>query len=79
MLVDRVLVIEVANHPATDGLELGKHLPEQPDVVHFRQPRVEARPRPEKSQEGGTAARRRNEIAWDELPRVLLDERERLV
>ena len=31
VLVDRVLVIEVAHHAAADRLELGKHLPEQPE------------------------------------------------
>ena len=36
VLVHRVLVVEVAHHPAIDRLEFGNHLPEQSRVVHFR-------------------------------------------
>ena len=58
VLVDRVLVVEVAHHAAGDRLELGKHLAEQPEVVHLRQPRVEPGPRLEKAAEARPCARR---------------------
>ena len=45
VLVDRVLVIEVADDAAVDRLELGEDPAEQPAIVHLREPRVEARPR----------------------------------
>ena len=45
VLVDRVLVVEVADHPPRDRLEFREHTAEQPAVVHLRQPRVEPVPR----------------------------------
>ena len=63
VLVDRVLVVEVAHDAAGDRLELGEHLAEQPGVVHLRQPRVETRPRLQEAQQRLAVRRRREEIA----------------
>ena len=49
VLVDGVLVVEVANHAAVDALELGKDRAEQAAVEHLRQPRRQARPRHEQA------------------------------
>ena len=42
VLVDGVLVVEVAHDAARDRAELREHPAEQPAVVHLRQPRVQA-------------------------------------
>ena len=62
VLVDRVLVIEVAHHPPGDRLELREHAAEQPAIVHLREPRVEtgARLRGTAAAPRGPARRRRS-------------------
>jgi hypothetical protein len=47
VLVNRVLVVEVANHPAVDQIELGEDPAELTAVVHLRQACVEPRPGPQ--------------------------------
>ena len=79
VLVDGVLVVEVAHHAAADRLELGKHLPEQPGVVHLRQPRVEAGPRLEEAQQRVPVRGGRKEILGREAAGVLLDAGQRIV
>ncbi len=79
VLVDGVLVIEVAHHARENRLELRKHPPEQAAVVHFRQPRVEARPRLEKLQQASRSTRGRKEVLGGVAVDVLLDERQRFV
>ena len=61
VLVDRVLVVEVAHHPPGDRLELGEHAPEQPAVVHLRQPRVEPGSRLQQSSSNARPIARRRE------------------
>ena len=50
VLVDRVLVVEVSDHPPRDRLELGEHAPEETAVVHLRETVVESRLRLEQSE-----------------------------
>ena len=79
MLVDGVLVVEVAHHPARDRSELGEHAAEQPAVVHLRQPRVQAGARLQELEPRVPAGRIEKEIALGEALRVLLNARERVV
>ena len=51
VLVDRVLVVEVADHAARDGLELREQPRQQAAVVHLGEPGVQARPRPQEPQQ----------------------------
>ena len=72
VLVDGVLVVEVAHDAAGDRFELREHLPEQPEIVHVRQPRVEPELRLEKTQQRLAVARRRKELLGREPAGVLL-------
>ena len=76
VLVDRVLVIEVADDPAVDLPELGEHAPEQPVLVHLRQPVVEAGPRLQELQERLALGPSREELLRRVAVAVPLDERE---
>ena len=79
VLVDRVLVVEVADDAAGDRLELGDHLPEQAAVVHLRQAHVEAGPRLEQREQRGALSAVGKKSAGSYPCDVLLDERQRLV
>ena len=74
MLVDRVLVEEVADDAVGDGLERRKHPAEQAAVVHLGQSRVESGGRPEKLEQRGPMRRRREEIFYAESLGVLPDQ-----
>ena len=79
VLVDGVLVVEVADDAARDGLELGKHLPEETVVVHLGEPRVEAGPRPQETQQGIAVGVGRKEVLGPETAGMLLHARQHLV
>ena len=79
MLVDGVLVVEVAHHAARDRPELGEDAAEQPAVVHLRQPRVQAGARLQELEPRVPAGRIEEEIALGEAVGVLLNARERVV
>ena len=51
VFVNGVLVVEVANDPAVDRLELREDLTEQPGVVHLREPGIESTPRFQKREQ----------------------------
>ena len=62
VLVDRVLVIEVAHDAPRDLLELGEHPPQQAAIVHLRQPIVESGARPKERHQGLALGVAREEI-----------------
>ena len=76
MLVDRVLVVEVADDPAVYLAELGKHASEQPVLVHFRQPVVETGSGFQEMQEPLAFGLSREELLRRVAVAVPLDERE---
>src|SRR5439155_13523690 len=78
VVVDGVLVVEVAHDAPRDGLELGENSPEQAAVVHLREPRVQTRARLEKAQQRREILRVHEEIVRAIAIDVLLDARERL-
>ncbi len=78
VLVDGVLVVEVANDPPRDRLELGKHTAEQATVVHLREPRIQSRARLEKAKHRGAVLGVGEEIVRAVAIDVLLEARERL-
>ena len=79
VLVDRVLVIEVAHDARENRLELRKHPSEQAAVVHFRQPRVQSRARLQKLQQAVAFDGGRKEVLGRVAVDVLLNERQRFV
>ena len=79
VLVDRVLVVEVAHHAPRDRLELREHAPEQPAVVHLRQARVEPGPRLEQLQQRRAVGASGKEVVGAVAIDVLLDARQRFL
>ena len=79
VLVDRVLVVEVAHHAPRDRLELREHAAEQAAVVHLRQPRVEPLPRLQQTQQRRAVARLREEVVGAIAIDVLLDAGQRFL
>ena len=73
VLVDGVLVIEVADHAAVDRLEFGNHLTEQTRIVHLGEPRVETRLGLEEVQQRVAMGGGRQEIFGREPAGVLLE------
>jgi hypothetical protein len=79
VLVDRVLVEEVADDTARDGLKRREHAPEDAAVVHLRQARVQAGAGAQKAQQRRLVRVRGKEVLDAEAFGVLPDERERRV
>ncbi len=79
VLVDGVLVVEVAHDATEDRLELGKHPSEQSAVVHLRQPRVKSRARLQKRQQRRLLGGARKELLRTAALDALLDPRQRFV
>ena len=73
VLVDRVLVVEVADHATVNLRELGKHSVQQTAIVHLRQSVVEAGTRGEQPAELKTIAFGGDEIVSAAPVNVLLD------
>ncbi len=76
VLVDGVLVEEVAHHAARDGLERRKHTPEDAAIVHLREARVQAGGRAQKAQQRRLVRVRGEEVLDAESFGVLADEPE---
>ncbi len=81
MLVDRVLVIEVARHAAGNLVKLGKDRAEQTAIAHLAQPRGEPGPRTQELQQPDLVARGRQEHLGlvVVLLQLALDQRERII
>ena len=79
VLVDRVLVVEVADDAPVDAGELREDAIEQPAVVHLGQARVEARARIEHAPHELTVAVGRHEVVGGVALDVLLDAGQRLL
>ena len=79
VLVDGVLVVEVADDAAVDARELGKDAIEQPAVVHLRQARVEAGARVEHAPHELPVAVGGHEVVRGVALDVLLDAGQRLL
>ena len=79
VLVDGVLVVEVADDAAVNARELRKDPIEQPAVVHLGQARVEAGARVEHAPHELAVAVRGHEVVRGVALDVLLDARERLL
>ena len=77
VLVDRVLVEEVAHHAARDGAELREQPLEQPAVVELGKPRVESRARAQQAQQPLALGGPRDEVRRGERAAVTLEQRER--
>jgi hypothetical protein len=77
VLVNGVLVIEVADDPALDLCEFREDAIEQAAVVHFRQAIVEAGPRREQPPDLQAVPFGRHEIVGGAAMHVLLDEGQR--
>ena len=73
MLVDRVLVVEVAHDAAVDPLEFREDRVEQPAIVHLRQPGVETLVRLQQLPELMALCRRGDEVIRRKAVDVLLD------
>ena len=73
MKLSEEFVEEVADDAVCDGLEWGKHTPEQSAVVHLGQPRVETGSGFQKVQQPGAMSRRRKEVFYPETLGVLTD------
>ena len=81
VLVDRVLVIEIARHPAGNLVQLGKHRAEQAAVAHLAEAGRQPGTRPHELQEAMLMFRRRVEhLGRVVVPLLLaLDQRERII
>ena len=79
VLVDGVLVVEVADDAPVNARELRKDAVEQPAIVHLGEPRVESRPRVEHAPHELTVAVGRHEVVRGVAIDVLLDAGERLL
>ena len=73
VLVHRVLVVEVTNHPAVDALELRQDAVEQPAVVHLREPGVQPGTRMEQGAKLLPLSFRAGEVVGAVARQVLLD------
>jgi hypothetical protein len=78
VLVDGVLVVEVADHAAVDFRELGEDARQQTAVVHLGEARVQALPRPQHVAQLVPFPFRGDEIVRRAAVDVLLDAGERL-
>ena len=79
VLVDRVLVVEVADDAEEIAWNSGEHPAEQSAVVHLREPRVEAGARLQKLEQRLSIRGGRKEMLGGVPVDVLLDRRQRFV
>ena len=81
VLVDGVLVIEIARHPAGNLVQLGKYRSQQAAVAHLAEPGRETRTRPHELQDSTLMLGRRVEHLGRVVVLLLLalDQRERIV